>query len=341
MTSGVPGTKLPPDSRRALQKARRLSHPNPALCFKGYSGLGDNIFMRPFVLEAVRSGRKVYLYTPWPELYWNEPAVRFVLWDKGMRTQHLNALRQDPSIWSQPPSECEVLRLSYRSGEAKPGASIIRCFAKQYPVSNFDFRLPVAPAWEEAADEVLQGLSLAGKQLCLVHPPMLRAEWPCPSRNPRPEYFQQLMDRYRDRFFYVAIGWLAGNHEVLEGTVGPYDAEFLHGQLHFTTIAALMQRAALTITAQNFFVPLAVSVQARVFCLFGGYVPPTFVFDPLMGLERTGTVMPVSFCHCANPRHECRKDISEKRLFEAFETFLNTVVDPELVSASQEGMRRC
>ena len=58
--------------------------------YLGMHGLGDNIYQRAHVRQAVANGSEIYLTTPWPQLYADLPGVRCVRPNSHLRTQAKN-----------------------------------------------------------------------------------------------------------------------------------------------------------------------------------------------------------------------------------------------------------
>ena len=311
-----------------IAQARDLADPRIGWVFRGFVGLGDQVYMRPFVLDAVSKGLRTYVCTPWPELYWNLPGkLRFLPEDQGFRTQRANLLLQDPRTWSAAPRKARVVTMDYSPNVLKPGSSIVGSFMGIWPTARFDFEIPIAPAWERAAEQVLQDLDLGGRELCLVYLPTVRHEWYVPARNPKPEYVNLLLDRHKDRFYYLAVGWIEPGQESLDGDFPLVDKLCIRGELHYTTIAALMKRAPAVISHSNFMVPLGTAVRANLFVIHGGFTKPGHTLDERMDLRTVRWVAPDPFCDCYNGTHNCNKDIPQDVLFGTFERFISEVVD--------------
>ena len=285
--------------------------------FDSYAGLGDALYMRPWVLE--RSRREpggVYVSTAWPEAYHgHEDLVRCVPHSSRLRTQQVN-IQRSSWRWHATPKPHHRVALDYGAWALRKNVSVVQGFHDQTGASPAiaDFKLPIHPSWDAAADEVLEALEprLRGRQLALVRPPTLRPEWKCNSRNPRPEYLEQLVETQRDRFFFVGVGFLQPPHEVLDcGRLHSLlDESFLEGQLAWTTIAALCARVDLVLASPCFLVPLCAAVGARAYFVFGGHVPPEILFDSRMGLDQIGWCAPTPFCNCQLMHHPCNKEIS-------------------------------
>lgn len=297
----------------------------PATYFASYAGLGDHLYMRPFVLaKAESSDDPVYVMTPWPRAY-DHPGVRFVRMKTPLRTQLANMQSLSDKVWSELPSEFDRITPNYMTWALQPadGTTITAGLEKQMGFAPGFFSLTVNEVWKRNALRALTSAGYEGdRPLCLFHPTTIRKEWMCPARNPDARYMQQLFARISERWFTLAVGWLEPHQEELYMPQLSYSAEYMHGQLHWTTIAALMQIADLVVTAPGFMTPLGCAVGARMFTVFGGHIPPTVLFDERMGLERIGWAAPKDFCYCVQGRHQCNKEIGAERLDSIFNRFL-------------------
>lgn len=279
-----------------------------------YWGLGDNLYMRPFVNRMAERDRDMWVETPWPEMYWNQPTFRFIQPSPPLRTQRFNIENQPAGTWSTAPGihRADPLRLSYHDSPrgVRRGGNVIEGLASMTGIESIEFHLPASLVWRRRAHDLRLPVD-SGKRLCLVRPPTIRKEWSCPSRNPAPEIIPRLMDEFRDAFHFVGVGWLQAGEEEIDGGGYRFDSEFLHGELHWTTIHALMQEFNVAVLATpSFMLPMVCAAGAEAFIVFGGHMSPRQLFDPRMGLERVEHYAPHPPCECQNKNHECNKDWS-------------------------------
>lgn len=306
-----------------------------AAYFDGCLGFGDNFQQRPLIRDLLKTYKTVYLRTALPELYWDIPGVRFVDPGKtGLRTQDKHLAGLPANIWAPLPADIKTLHFhSYpphsslfprwdehpndRAGSRQ--LSVSGYLRQQNRIEDYDFFFPVRTAWVEAARKVVAGLDLKGKKLCLVRPPTRRPEWDCPSRNPKIEYVQLLIDRYKDEYFFVSVGDVDGEDETYDGELRRLDAVFDRGEIPLTSLFGLLKIADMSIIYPGFFMPAAIAIRAKCFTIFGGNAGPQVHVDPVMGLQNFGWIAPEPFCQCFNNFHECRKDIPEERIISSFE----------------------
>jgi len=309
------------------------------LFFDGCLGFGDVFQERPLIKHFLKQYKTVYVKTPLPELFWDIPNVIFVRPPEILRTQNKHMESLPPETWSKVPPHTKRLGWSnYPPGghlfpktDAHPNEIIeprpVNCVAKHIKnfagIEDYDFSFPVRTAWVKAAKEFLGGLPVKWKKLCLIRPPTIRDEWYCPSRNPKIEYIQLLIDRYKDEYFFLSLADVDGKAERYDGILKGLDAEFHHGEVPLTTIFGLMKIADMSIIYPGFFMPLAIAIRSKCFCIFGGNAGPQVHIDPIMGIENFGWIAPEPFCQCINNTHNCNKDIPEEKIIAAFEELKN------------------
>ena len=318
----------------------------PAIFFRGCYGFGDNLSQRPVIKDLAAKYDTVYLQTPIPEFYWDIPNVRFVYpadidAGTGHRTpsKHLARLPREmfvpkPDGIPEQIGMTRTVRVGQRFFYEEQGRSV-EVPAPAEPVSVFEgirrgagipkerysFMLPVKREWVQAAREVLGRLVLDGKKVCLVRPPTIRSEWKCGSRNPRAEYLQLIIDRYKSEYCFISIADIDGQDETLDGKLAGIDFELHAGNLPITTILGLLKIADTTITGPGMMLQAAVAVRAKAFAIFGGHAGPDYVLDPGMGLENLEWIAPSPFCSCFLMDHDCNKTIPETEILSKFEAF--------------------
>lgn len=273
----------------------------------GHLGLGDAVYMRPFVVElARRSSSPVYWETPWPEMAWDQPRILPVRPRTELRVQAMHA-QSYTDWWYVAPAGARRMFLSYVAHALARESSVLEALSEQSGIDSWDFRLPLREEWIARARAIL-----GDSKTCIIKPPTLRAEWRCPSRNPDPAAFAEAVATMRELGFrMVAIGHLADGEEWLDGCPedGWWDEAFLHGEIPWYIVAAMMRVAEWVLTCQSFPTPLGAAVGARVFTVYGGYAPPSFIEHQSMG-DRLWHAAPDPFCFCIEEEHECR----EKRI---------------------------
>jgi len=320
-----------------------------SLFIRGTAGFGDNLGLRLVVRYLAKRHKAIYLKTTIPELYWDIPNVKFVFpVDGGFyggRSWARHIARLPRSIFVDPPVGIKETRRHYGLIYSDEGRRGVMCFdvddngtphqvnppakplnifedirqAVGIPREEFDFSFPVKSEWIAAARDAVAPLDLKGKKLCVIIPPTIRKDWESTSRNPRLEYFQLLIDRYGDEYFFLSVADLEAGQEWLIGELCGVDAQYHHAELSISTLFGLLKIADMVITPPNFGILFGIATRAKAFCIFGGCAGPGVMCDAAMGLDNFGYVAPEPFCQCWQRWHDCNKEIPEERIIGAFE----------------------
>lgn len=290
----------------------------------GYYGFGDNLNERPLIRHLTKKYETVYLRTPMPEIFWDIPRLKFV-YPKAMnlRTQkkHMDSLPE--STWSDVPVDAE------RYGEPLHGFRIDRSTTKFYeltvPQDEYDYHLPLKREWIEAGEKILVQLrrKAKGKKLCIIRQPAYRKEWNCLARDPDPKYFQFLIDKFKNRCYFVSIADIKEGEEwFLGGKLKGINKSFDYGELPLTTLLAVVQGADIMVCYPSFFLLLGIALRTKTLCIFGGNTPPDKLTDPDMDLRYFTAVTPKPFCDCYKKNHDCNKNINTTALLAEFTELL-------------------
>lgn len=300
------------DSKRVFPEGKK------SLYFQGCFGFGDNFYQRPIIKEVAKRYEEIYLMTAFPEAYWDIPNVRFIYPDAtNLRTQRKHADRLPAKTWSKRPDDAHYVRWDHIGPPAEP--TIKTKYVELENREDFDFSFPVRTAWTDAARKLISKLPLNGKKLCIVRRPTDRKEWSCVARNPKIEYYQLLIDRYKDEYFFLGLADVAKDKEWFDGELIGLDKEFNRGEIPLPTIMGLMKIADMTITYPSLFMIAAIAMRARCFCVFGGIAGPEYLLRKRLGLREFAYVAPEPPCNCHRMDHDCNKEIPEDRLLGAFE----------------------
>jgi hypothetical protein len=285
----------------------------PKVQIRAMEGLGDNIYTRAAVRSYVKRNGPVYLFTPWPQLFWDLPEVLVSPRETPFRTQIENLQRVDSATWHYPPLGLRELGCAY-SPHGNPTA--LEAMTRWLGVSGdpIDFSMPVRPEWDEPWMDDLP------RPLGIVHPPSVRSEWVNTSRNPKPEYIQAVIDATPE-VHWVSLGWNAPGVEWYDGGNPRQIARrFDAGELRLEQMLALVSRASVALCGPCFLLPMAAALGVPVFTVFGGSYRPEFLIDPRMG-PHVGHVAPSPFCACLQHDHACNKEIGRERVMEQFFRF--------------------
>ena len=302
---------------QAFDSKLLIKHENENLYFEGTYGFGDNFYQRPIIKDLAKDYKKVFLRTAFPEVYWDIPNVEFIYpKDMPLRTQrkHMEALEK--TVWSSLPKKYD----SVRWDQLGP-ASQKKIQTKYIELENrkdFDFSFPVKNEWIEEARNLKASLDLGNKKLCIVRRPTNRKEWNCPARNPKPEYYQAIIDEYKDEYFFLGLADCEKGIEWFDGKISGLDKEFNKGEIPLSTILGLLKIADMTICYPSFFMIAAIAIRGKCFCIFGGAAEPFHVIRKGFNLNNFSFVAPEPFCNCMNMKHKCNKEIPNDKVLREF-----------------------
>lgn len=312
----------------------------PSIYIIGPYGFGDTFYLRSIVKNLAKKHMKVYIRTTLPEAFWDINNVRFVRPNSDkLRAQKEHIEKLDKSgkhKWERPPGNTkhrswESFLPEWKHTAHSPEApavstnprgeeSTTEYFANEFGIKDFDFSFPVRKEWLEAAQKITASFSAKGKKLCIVRQPTVRRDWRNISRAPKTEYFQLLLDRYRNEYYYISIANNKENEEWFTGKLRRINRRFDHGELPLATIFGLMKLADMVIAPPDFFSVMAIALRTKCFCIFGGCAKPSVIFNENMGLENFEHIAPDPFCNCMRMDHDCNKDISYKEIIQKFES---------------------
>jgi len=312
----------------------------PDLFIAGPYGFGDTFYMRSLVKSLAKNRQNVYVRTTLPEAFWDLHNVKFVRPNTNrLRAQRKHIEYIDKSIeykWERVPPETAMRTwgsfisawkhtgLDTAAQENPRGEeSTTKFFVNENGLKDFDFLFPVKKKWQDAASKILNDLDTGGKQVCVVRAPTIHKEWANYSRNPLPEYFQLLVDRYKDDYFFITVGNYKQDEEWPAERLEGIDKRFEKGELSLTTLFGLIKRADMVITPPDLFSVLAIAIKTKCFCIFGGCAKPGAIFDANMGLENFEEASPEPFCNCMRMDHDCNKKIPEEQILQKFEALKN------------------
>jgi hypothetical protein len=252
-------------------------------------GLGDNLFMRPFVKALPKP---VYLDTPWPELFQDIPGVHFIRPQTNLRTQAKNIARH--ADWIMPPGRQPARQIRYGT------EGIIQGMTASFGVMPGEFDLPPLPP------------SPASGKYVVVRPVTVRSEWRADTRNPDEMYVYEAAQEARVRGYKVIS--VADVEDGKEWVVGlpPYaDVRYHKGELPIEQLLSLVANAAAVIGGIGWLVPAALSAKVPAWIICGGqggYNAPELITPK--GQSNITFAVPDNFCRCRLKQHNCDKRIS-------------------------------
>jgi hypothetical protein len=260
-------------------------------------GLGDNIYQRAFVREIPE---RVYLHTPWPQIYVDLPHVFPVRPKTRLRTQCKNIDRMPANMWHVAPA-LPARRVRYGGKEFSRG-SILDAMERCLRVRPKIFDLPHFDGPE------------IQRPYAIVRPVTERKEWTNVARNPYSQYVSEAADIIR-RFGMrtVCVADLDDGAEWAD-ELPCCDDEYLHGELKFEQLMGLIQGAEIVVGGVGWIVPAAIAAGVPLLCILGGQgghnAPEKITGEP-MNLSKTRWIYPDNFCRCTKMLHSCDKTITD------------------------------
>ena len=292
----------------------------------GLQGFGDQIYQRPFVRTALQRCQSVFLRTPLPEFYWDLKSggrLKFVKWGTRLRTQRILESGKPGHVWSKPPSLTGKRRLAYTGRDLRRGVSILGSIRKHcgfIPAQDLSF--PLKENWYNHARTALRCASIAeGEPFVAVHWPTIRKEWRNISRNPDPDGWRALVKWVNTRYKTLSINDVDGRLEVFDGIPEQASSRYDAGECPVPVIAAILSMAQFCITSPGLWLPLGLSVSARIVLVVGGYLPSRLMVEPWMVKSDFLVIEPEKPCCCVQHEHSCEKRFDVGRALHALAGF--------------------
>ena len=301
-----------------------------SLFVQGMLGLGDNIMQRPFVRAAAAREARVYLATPWPQLYQDLPNVFPVRTSTRLRTQ-AKSERGWAGGWHPKPGGGRSVRIAYGR---MTGESIQHEMEQSLPLQGAPFVWDLPPLARPPV------IDTGGRPIAVVRPVTEREEWLNSARNPKPQYIAEIAEALMETHFVVCVADLAPRAEWLVGPMPVCDLAFMHGELSSMAVLELIRKADLVVGGVGFLVPAALALRTPAFIVLGGQGAqngPGRVVDARADASRLGWALPRSLCGCADRGHMCDKTIDG--VLEQFGAWRRSlgVSDANAIAARQTG----
>lgn len=274
---------------------RRFAH----ALLHGRGGLGDAVFMRPFVREAVKSW-SVYVDTSWPELYADLP-VKVVKRLGGLPLQRHHGDKHPPETWTKLPAARQI-KIRYRWSHLNRRSMLaeMELLSRIHP-SPLVLDLPPLPA------------SPITGRYAVIRPPAARLDYPGPAREPLPEYMHAAAEMVRaDGLPLVSLGSFVPGMEEAACDPLPVDIRLEHGELPLLEALAVVAGAELVVTSPGWMLPVGMAADVPVIAIAGGCGGrnnPDAIVDHRLS-TRVTWLLPDDYCRCRNRMHDCPKTIA-------------------------------
>lgn len=271
----------------------------PAL-LHGRGGLGDAVWMRPFV-RAAASRWTVYVDTSWPEMYADLPAT-VIRRKGGLALQRHHGDKHPAETWAKAPARAWPISLRYRWSELNRRSML----AEMELVSGLRpdplvLDLPPLPT-----------PPVSGRY-AVIRPPAARLDYPGPAREPLLEYMVHAAEAVQATGLpLISLGAFVPGLEAPAGTV-PADIRYEQGELSLMRALALVAGAEVVVTSPGWMIPVGMAAKVPVIAIAGGCGGrnnPEAIVDSRLD-SRVTWLLPDQYCRCRNRIHECPKVITD------------------------------
>lgn len=282
----------------------------------GMYGLGDTVYLRPFIKNIAKHYDEVYMRTPWPELFCDIPNV-LPVWHKcSLRTQKRSILSWTGK-WHDVPKDCDQISIRYDADDLTQ-MSIMETMAhktQDWLVDHPELDVPVF-------DEELYGLLDPKKPLAVVRPVTTRLEWDSRARGCDPEYIQQSIDILKAKGYHVVLLY------DVDGDLEQFVGDKPHGMdvdlnssseprfFRAKFLISLLQEASIVVGPVGWIAPMGYAMKVPTIIIHGGrggHNHPK-VISPGHGYDNVKHIMPDNYCICDGRKpngHVCDKHISD------------------------------
>lgn len=286
-----------------------------SILFHSYYGFGDQIHMRPFVLNALKTYKNVYVVTPYQDILYSDTKVKCIAPITKLKNQKEWAENNSNLYVKAPKKFDKTVRFDYGTKIRTSKQPILTTLNEQFPICNqsdlkdVDFSFPVK---SEDKQKALERLNYKGsKKICVLKLPTLRQEWQNKSRNALMKYFQRCIDLLKGDFYIISVADLRNELEWLtEELPTGIDKLYHNAEFPLNELVGLCSVADLIITTPSNFTVLGVANNLKVFNIFGGYAPYSIYSYPIKA-SNNGYLEPEPFCFCFDNAHQCNKEIKD------------------------------
>ena len=287
-----------------------------------YFGHGDCIWQLPFIETLSEKYDEVYIQTYFPFLFSHLKNAKFVKSQTTKLSTCASSLNKYESIYvSDVPKEIETIKFPYYLQTFKRGQNLVESFSSVVSVTNEKLNAKMHHSKEvlKEAQKIYDSIKIDNRQVCIIKPPVDRKDWSCTARLPRIEYYQYIIDNYKDNFIFVTIG--DKDNEIHDKTLENVDFRFENAELSLPTINALVSLVDLVITHNCFLFPVGLKNHTKTLVINGGFSDPHYYIDIYRtDLSNLRVVHPIPLCTCLDKKHNCHKEISLDKIKYAIES---------------------
>ncbi len=274
-------------------------------------GLGDNLYFRPVLKWLPKNNIK--LITSWPQVYHDIEKIKFIKpLGLTLRTQKENADRDDIDKLYTEPYEIPEYKLSYNFEQGSSMGNFFNIVYGQQP-SWIDNSMVVPESWIEKAKHLYH----TDKPIALIRLNTLRQEWYCPARNPKGEYLQRFINKYRKDFYFITLANICNGYEWVYEKLTNVDQE-LYNTTYEETVG-LFTLSKVIVCSPSFWVPLGQILKSRMLVIYGAHEEHYRINDHRLDSPNLIFVEPDPFERCNVRKPNAYKDIDTRILDAKFE----------------------
>ena len=235
-----------------------------SILFHSYFGLGDNVYMRPFVLGALKKYSTVDIKTPFPDFLYSGTPVRCLKPQTELKTQK-EYIEKTKFPWKLPLGGYnKKLKLNYSAGFHK-GQNILETLQEQSGIVPESFQFDIPQPYKAKAKRLVK----TNKPICFLRLPTIRKEWVASSRNAPMQYFQYVINQLKDTHYIVSCLDLRNGAEWLDGELPTGIDLCLHNaELDVNGMLGLMAISDCLIGIQSNLIPLSCALQKPCFIIY-------------------------------------------------------------------------
>ncbi len=296
-----------------------------SVLFDAYHGIGDQIYMRPFILAAQEQYDDVYVVTDFPKTLYEGTGIKPIFKASKWKTQTECAELEKEYFVEPLPRYDKVLRPcytgSFRVDKNKPVTQVLE---EQTGLTPKNFHsLQVQDEWIDKALSFVK----TDKPICFLRLPTVRNEWKCFSRNGKMGYFNFLIKhRIRPHFYTVSSLDLRNGLEWLDGDMPEVDLMLHENELGVDGMIGLLKVSAFCLSIPCNTLPICADIGTPLFLIYGGHVHHNFLLDPRMDTGKITAMQPSPFCNCMSNNHQCNKEVDTGVLSRTFNAFIRREV---------------
>jgi len=321
------------------------------LVLEGMHGIGDNIIQAPVAGQfsehwGSRGQSRVYLRTPWPQLYRKWGNLKFLPPRHYDHLEHATRnVQHCPGYYFQDePVKGEVTRVLLGRPDAhKNDTSFYEEFAKIFestmgePLPETDFRLEVPDFWQFAGRmKAMAAYDQVGqKRVAVLNIPTLTRSPAFKSRVPDPQVVVDVVRMFKGAGYFVVGIASTGENEWIVGQAGTdvppgeraygVDYNLPNAFDCIEELIGFISQADVVITPVSGIQQIAIATRTPCFTIYGGHLANHHIVDERMGLDLYGHLAPDPFCDCHEDSHVCNKRIAPETIQSVTGEFLGRI----------------